>query len=484
MTQTRVVSLPVPLEAAEHHRTHVASLHSAAPRADDAATTFERHRDALGALLAKHARPGFLAVAVGSRGLLGSVWNQAGRRPRVATIGRHSSCDLTLPGDGEVSLRHLVLLVRAGEDGHARGRLFDLAATNPSLPGGGAMKSVDIGELAAIPVPGHWVFFIRTHEGQLPSGPVFAASVAPVARLPRTGGRLDFADGVSERLSGQQLSDGVLLGRYERCLRGTSFEASRSMSRVHAVLVEDRGDTILFDAGSTNGVLVNGDECRARILAAADEVSLGGVTFEWQPAVTSLATRAAPLLPPGVDDRLRELTSHPVFADWLLERGSRWGEWLAAELQGSKADAAALAEELEPRLLGPLGGLRERRWEKGVLVAAKLVEEVRLNWDKALEWPLWAGLRELDTDPSADDGWVRLHEAGVLGSLRATAVWSEAAVGRLDRHPQLKVLKVGGEQAISALVGVLPSLVHLEKLVLVGDMPEALRVAVLERVGR
>lgn len=486
---TRVVAVSPAVEVArtvsEDRCTRVASLGRGwRPRLGDARSTFERHREELTELANEQVIAGFLAVVVSARGVVGSVWNKAGPRPRVATIGRHSCCDLTVPGDEEVSLRHLVLLVRGEEGQPARGRVFDLASTNAALEGEEGVKSVELGDLAAVFIPGHWVFFIRTREGgiSLSAEASFIDTAVPVvAHAKHRGGVLDFGGEVAERLSGAQLAEGVLLGRYHRCLHDT-FDSTLSVSRVHAVLVEDRGDTLIFDAGSTNGVVVNGDECRARILAAGDEVRLGRVTFEWRPAHIVVAAR--PLFPSGVEDVLRGLTESglPVFADWLLSRGSRWGEWIAAELQRPEVRAPAFEEELGSLLLGPLGALRERRWAKGVLVSAKLVDEVKFNWAKALNWPLWAGLRDLDTDESTDGDWVRLNQAGALRSLRSTTVWSAAAVRCLGTTPsQLSALRVRGAAAMKALVTVLPSLDRLEKLELTGSLPSVLTAALAQQ---
>jgi len=265
----------------------------------------------------------------------------------------------------------------------------------------------------------------------------------------------------------------VLLGRYERCLNA-QFDASGSVSRVHAVLVEDHGDTLVLDAGSTNGVVVNGDLCRARLLVSGDEVSLGQVTFEWRPAPVALAVTARPLIPEGTEEWLAKSASGgpalQVFADWLLDHGSRWGEWIAAALRKDHARATLLQEELEFLLLGPIAGLDERTWENGVLVSAKLVHEQRLNWSKALRWPLWAGVRDLSTDEGSANDWAQLRDAGVLRALRATTVWTMADVLRLGEHA-LTELRVHGEPAVGALSQVLPSLKHLERVHLEGSVP-------------
>ena len=52
--------------------------------------------------------------------------------------------------------------------------------------------------------------------------------------------------------------------------------ASHFVSRLHAKVRTDEGATIIEDAGSKNGVLVNSQRIRRRVLHHGDIVSLGG----------------------------------------------------------------------------------------------------------------------------------------------------------------------------------------------------------------
>jgi pSer/pThr/pTyr-binding forkhead associated (FHA) protein len=52
--------------------------------------------------------------------------------------------------------------------------------------------------------------------------------------------------------------------------------ASHFVSRLHAKVRTDEGATIIEDAGSKNGVLVNSQRVRRRVLHHGDIVSLGG----------------------------------------------------------------------------------------------------------------------------------------------------------------------------------------------------------------
>jgi hypothetical protein len=111
--------------------------------------TFVRHYARLKALLEAVRAPGLAVVAFDStRGeLAGSLCLEAREdEARVAIVGRHTEVDLPLPGHGELSLRHLALIVHpcapsarghAGRDGdelrfsvldlRTRGAFFDEA---------------------------------------------------------------------------------------------------------------------------------------------------------------------------------------------------------------------------------------------------------------------------------------------------------------------------------------------------------------------
>lgn len=359
---------------------------------DVARALFEFHRSVLEDFAAPHLEEGFLVAAASDEALLGIVWCKAGPRPRVVTLGRHSACDVSLPTDDDTPLRQVVVLVRQTDDGRPHARVFDLTRLRSGISGlAGGHGLLCSGE--------HAIFVIPTAAGRLSSG----WKQALLEEKTASGAELRFSDGVSVFVSGERLRAGVLLGRYGCCVAHQHFD-DLATSRIHALLVRDGGEVVLLDAGSTNGLVVNGERCCARILCAGDQVRLGQKTFDWLPREEGCFA----LLPAGVEHALalaRRSGDHAVFADWLLDRGSQWGEWIAAEVAGAAERAAVLKETLEPRLLGPLAALQARRWDRGVLVEATLAESLDA---RACGWPLWAGLERLRVASARRDEAARL----------------------------------------------------------------------------
>ncbi|MEW5738908.1 MAG: FHA domain-containing protein [Myxococcota bacterium] len=377
----------------------------------DPHVVFEFHRPVLANFVARHLGPGFLVAVADADGLAGVAWCKAGPRPRAVTIGRHTACDISLPGEDETALRQAVVVVRQSAEGRPRAKIFDLARLR-EMAADNAGHAVADRHLA--PTGDHWLFVARTEQGRLVAGG--APNAFAEDSGPARAGELRFADGARVRLSMAQMCRGVLLGRYDCCVGYEHFK-EEATSRIHALLVEDDGDPLLLDAGSTNGLVVNGERCTARVLRPGDWVRLGNQAFEWSRDGGAPETAEAPLFPEGVEEALalaRRPGGHAVFADWLLERGSAWGEWIVAESSGDAARAAELKEALEPRLLGPLALLQARRWDRGILVEATLAGDEPIHGERALRWPLWAGLRRLEVAEERQGDRDRLAQSGAL----------------------------------------------------------------------
>lgn len=475
---TERVDLPRLRDGAQNLATTVTRLgpHRAAAL-KSAPSTFSRYGSELRSLLREYTRPGYAAVVVGDRGIFSSAWNQAGPKPRIATIGRHSSCDLMVPGESELSLRHLLLLVREGPSGVARARVFDLAATNGPADSPQMVHSVEVTEHSAIRVPGYWVFFFRTgpEVAELTSEVASVDSATPV--VPATRGPSGSIRSETDEvvLSASELATGVLLGRYERCLKVESF-GSASVSRVHALLVNDDADTLIVDAGSTNGVLVNGELVRARVLVDHDDVQLGSARLQWRSASTQGG--APRLLPDGLGSMLVAAAApegQGVLADWLLERGSKWGEWILASFCQHER-AGELEEALAFQLLGPLATLKGHRWKVGILREAALDASQPLTSERAHLSPLWAGLWKLGTTEATMPMWRRLLDERVLRSLRHFEAWSSDDVARAaSRARDVMFLRLHTDDAISALrQHPLSKFSALKRLDLIGQVPDSI----------
>jgi hypothetical protein len=233
-------------------------------------------------------------------------------------VGRHTRCDVVLPSDPDLSLRHLLVV----PDGGAvpRLRLVDLRA---ALPMFGATDR----PARSLTVDGPFAVRLGTYMlGGFPIGPgtepppsalpamesAEEASASEASRrnvstqighqqgpyrsprrstlitsLPRPITLVEASDAPSTgpvvatligRREGQtarvplreeDLRRGVLVGRADKCMdQGLKLVMTMQISRVHAVLLLDERNTVwLYDASSTNGTLVSGTRVRSATLA-------------------------------------------------------------------------------------------------------------------------------------------------------------------------------------------------------------------------
>jgi hypothetical protein len=300
---------------------------------------FARHRTELRDILQAHKRRGvaIIAVATGT-GVAGHLWLEASEKLRAGVVGRHGQADLFVPGDSDLSLRHLVVLVRGTHD-RFRLRVLDLRT-----PGGFDDESGE--RLAALSAEGpvffgaaRYQFFVFPTGGGLPwdddaadpwaslaprvlsdrrvgsrplpkpdlpqrapggitvvnvsAGPLAAAHALLGDGEPAAGHLVVGSGAFEERIAiGERALDrGVMLGRYRRCdSAGMAAFSDDRISRVHALVVRDEGEIYLVDLCSTNGVWVGDKEVRLRRLIAGEEFRLGSRTgVRWQPTIDAAA---------------------------------------------------------------------------------------------------------------------------------------------------------------------------------------------------
>lgn len=234
-------------------------------------------------------------------------------------VGRHTRCDVVLPTDPDLSLRHLLVVPEATAE---RLRLVDLRAAMP-------MYATNDRPARSLSVDGPFAVRLGTYVlGGFPVGPgtelpptalppmlsvesATAASAAPAPRnastqvgfdqgpyrsarrstiitsFPRPITLVEASDAPSQgpvlatllgkragqtarvALREEDLRRGVLVGRAEKCLdQGLKLVMTMQISRVHAVLLLDERNTVwLYDACSTNGTLVSGTRVRSATLA-------------------------------------------------------------------------------------------------------------------------------------------------------------------------------------------------------------------------
>lgn len=295
----------------------------------DHRSLFNHHQLRLHQVVREYPRPGVAVFALHhNTGFAGHLWLEATARLRAGTIGRHSEVDLFLPDDEELSLRHLLVLVKQGAGG-LRLRIADLATSAGfQSEEGGVLRAVEANGVLvlraasysffAIPTGGQppwnrhaddpWRTLPRRVVVAEPRTPRSPPAWRPGARVGETSisfvngpeepgpepalapgepvaGQLAIANGgLEERLSvgAKALERGIILGRYSRCSGDTSVMTG-AVSRVHAVLISVEGLVHIIDAGSTNGVLVGEAQVKCAPVEPGAAYSLGTMRVRWDP---------------------------------------------------------------------------------------------------------------------------------------------------------------------------------------------------------
>lgn len=304
------------------------------PRPIDARAVFVRHWSLLRAAVLRHSRQGVLLIPIHAElGPVGELWLEASLdHTRSATLGRHSQCDLVLPGES-TALRQLMVMVRAVDLREARVRVIDLQSGVPLVDEAGRslaavtadaplfLRSQDVTLVALrTPEPGGWpddpelayrtlperVFVDdRPHLVRTPRGPQLAhlgpaqgpaatyvrSMIGPLSltdQLCRRGatpvGLLSVRTPTSElnhQLDAHALDRGVLIGRYERCQLDLGTDLP-GLSRVHLLLVKDGDQVLAIDTASTNGTHHDGHAVRALALPDRAQLTLdSSVVVTW-----------------------------------------------------------------------------------------------------------------------------------------------------------------------------------------------------------
>lgn len=252
--------------------------------------------------------------------------------PIAISLGRHSRCDVAeIPG---AALRHALLLlwsdrmealdlatgiglsvgggapalhvagsgaVRFGV-GAAEVLVLPAAPGAPLAPQGAAtllqQVKADVrerlapGDRAPVPVVGRtdlvWAAPLQRTEASVAFDVLRAAPTSIVSTRTLRGGA------VAIRVRPDEVVDGVLLGRYERCRGARALQRCDLVSRVHALVFSRGGVTYVADVGSTNGTTVDGRCVEVQRLDDGMHLALAGVE------VVLLVDGETPNVPPGV----------------------------------------------------------------------------------------------------------------------------------------------------------------------------------------
>lgn len=218
-------------------------------------------------------------------------------------VGRHTNSDVVLAGDPSNSLRHLLVRATLLDDGAPVLRVLDLrTAVGFDLSDGTFARSIVASGPVAFRVGLHTLVALpagtslpdalpeptceRAEEPRpvVPLPAALARSAAshsrvtlqPAARfvterLTFSGSAADCAITLSSArgrarvfLSNRDLESGVLIGRANQCVDGGLRSVlGNEISRVHLLLLRDRGVTTAFDTASTQGSYLEGRRLRA-----------------------------------------------------------------------------------------------------------------------------------------------------------------------------------------------------------------------------
>jgi hypothetical protein len=321
-------------------RTLVGDVLPSSPGYEQIAALFAMHYEQVRTEHAAHVTPGLLSLAfdLGSASLIGQHWTKTRADAiNAITIGRHRECDVCLPRDRAISLRHLTVVTHPFEpSGAARisFRILDLrtqiafsdcfgqrlqgviadgatmitlgryavvlvpTGDGTRLPASASagfsmiadplyldaqgrrplISSITVHE--AVPVPDHEAGLHRTSLSAIEGPTRTSAGLLGPAEEPL--GTLEVsAEGHTRKLvvGARAAGQGLLLGCYERCDDDRlSHLSHHSISRVH-LLIWLHGETLYaIDTASTNGTFVHRNRKRVRTrlvrLAAGLEVLL------------------------------------------------------------------------------------------------------------------------------------------------------------------------------------------------------------------
>lgn len=255
-----------------------------------------------------------------------------------AVIGRHENCPMCLLEDPFLSLRHLLVRVRVSKDKKPVLKVLDLnTPTGFDDETGKIVRGLTTDNILFFQA-GRYTFmiFYVGPETRWEDNAVKAWSSLPenrildytnmdekgqpteikvnprlklvtdshfeVSRVTRITGpsyvtRIDLSDpralgflmvrsgevDVSIPLSVKDLSNGILIGRYERCELGLhKLPFTNNVSRVHALLIHDEMGLWCIDLASTNGTFIDGKKIHTHIIRSNALISISDeVDLRW-----------------------------------------------------------------------------------------------------------------------------------------------------------------------------------------------------------
>lgn len=330
---TRFVRLPhdVDRDLARNEPTHCPREFWPNRVVHDERSLFNDQQRRMAQILREHIRPGVAVFALHpERGLAGQLWLEATQHLRAASIGRHGRVDLYLASEEALSLRHFLVLVRRVEAG-TRIQVLDLVTPHGfQAEGHDVLRALESRGPVVFSAAGYTFIAVPTGAGtpwdanawdawstlsgrdvettrravhrlrratstggaaggtfvSIGEGPIVAEPDQLLQPGESVAGQLRFLDGRKRRrlsVGATALRRGVVVGRYERCA-GRNVVRTMEVSRVHAVLLEADGVVHLVDAGSTNGVTLDGRTVSCEPVLPGRRYQLGPLGLRWEPS--------------------------------------------------------------------------------------------------------------------------------------------------------------------------------------------------------
>jgi hypothetical protein len=248
-------------------------------------------------------------------------WHDLVAHPKAhAVVGRHTKCDVVLPSDSAVALRHLLVRATTLDDGSPAVHVLDLRTglgfhLDDDVERRGVVASgvlaLRVGRYALLALPSLCVLPerrpapeivdlphlpLRSRRSVLTSSsitlvPPLSAleDVARDAAAPGHGKVTLRRDGAwaTVELPDQALEAGVLVGRADRCESQLRSVLTESVSRVHVLLLREHGAVHAFDVASMQGLWAGDRQVRrVRLSEEGGTLRLASknpVLLEWHP---------------------------------------------------------------------------------------------------------------------------------------------------------------------------------------------------------
>ena len=283
------------------------------------ASIFRKHFFALRAAHSAQPHEGVLVAAIDSSGVFDAHAHLRLPSSGIAhlVLGRHERCDVVLPRDPDVSLRHLLVRATRSPGGGIHLRAIDLRSrVGLTADDGKRCEAMAANGPLFMKIGSYTLFLLPTGPG-IPPWPHDgdetwrAFSTCPAEILPPAqplksrsapaAGSVKLATITIQSSSPQagdlttthavwsdQLERGILVGRDDRCSHGGVDEGN--LSRVHLVLLSVEGEVWGIDTASTNGTRVlHGQPFRQMRLSGEQHLVLADTLhLRWQPVMLSV----------------------------------------------------------------------------------------------------------------------------------------------------------------------------------------------------